>query len=152
MPFVRVEKLFNRPNSTNIEKAVRMSKHGPSKSVKFPTIYFAITRALADEVGWQVEKSTKDRTIINLDILEGTGKEAGFLMLMPNKLGYAFGASRSKPGDGDRYERYSLACSITASSLTSYTLREPDVSAYAANVDYTIDGNSLLVQCPDWLI
>lgn len=147
MAFQRVQKAMNRGPRLEDEE-VRMGCHPPTSTVPLQSIYFSISRVLINKLGLKPEYTKNGRAVVPFDIHEGTGEDAGFLMLVPDKRGYAFGASKSTQHASTA--NLSVSCNIMASALTNYKVNTSE-SVPAAPIDHSIDGQSILIQVPSWL-
>jgi hypothetical protein len=78
-----------------------------------------------------------------LAVYEGVREDSGFIMIKPSDQGYL--ASAGNKGSSVTPLRFSLI----ARRLQHYTLN--DTKADSEVVPHMIDGNSLILECPDWL-
>jgi hypothetical protein len=109
-------------------------------------IYISVPRSVIQSAGWQVdwdERQFKTSVLLH----EGSGTDAGFLVLAPAKQGegYPLKAVSQLPNAA-------FIGHFTAGKLRHYMLPPNTVSMRAHNVDYSVDGEQLLIQVPPWLI
>jgi hypothetical protein len=142
MPFVKIEKARIGLGSLNIEPIITMGAYlADGKKHKLRSIAFRITYPLIVQLGWTI----KDHKL-SIGINEGTGTDKGFLQLVEDELGYR-GAQGHRSNKSDSF--MGISVSITIERFQHYVLNECPVSAKPAN--HIVDGNALIVECPDWL-
>ena len=137
MAFTRVEKLRVGGHMAP-ELVVTMGAHlADGKKTNSKGVAFRISRPLVTQLGWIPDDNGRLRIAIN----EGSGSDKGFLQLVPDPKGrYAVMKSHTNQG-------VSLNSDIL--SFNHYVLNECPVSAHA--VTHVVDGNALIIECPDWL-
>lgn len=147
MAFVKLEK-STRGGFHQDAVEIRMGAHLQSKQGTSRGIYFSASERVIEQVGWKIGKGTRgtERQVCNVDIQEGVGEDAGFLLLSPSAdmhNSYALGTTN------DAARSYSM--SISTVKLKHYVLNEVPVPTHP--VEFTIDekDHSILIQCPDWL-
>lgn len=144
MAFVKVEKgLTGSFRRDSIE--LRMGSHLQSKTGTSRGVYLSLSRSLIDAVGWK-KTSPEDnvhRVMCMVEVQEGVGSDAGFLLLTEAKegAGYALGTTSKKAR--------SFSMALTLSKLKHYILN--DVPTPTEPVEFSIEDRSILIQCPDWL-
>lgn len=149
MPFMSVEKTHT--NWTNsIMPTIRMGVHtynSRKEGNSQPRIYLSISLPILVNAGITLH-TLKDRvrTTAYIDIQEGAGADAGFLLLSsttPDK-GYALGTTAENAK--------SCTSAFLARQMKHYVLGQSPVSAHP--VEYTVDEkeHTILIQCPSWLI
>ena len=137
MAFVKVNK--SKHNVTEGNAVLTMGAYlGDGKVHKSRSVAFRFTRTLMEQLGW-----IRDGRV-GLAMYEGTDKDAGFLQITPEPDGYTLvvnnrGSSNSTGG----------AISVTADRFKHYVLNECPVSTCVAQ--HSVDGNSLIIECPEWL-
>jgi hypothetical protein len=139
MAFVRVAAI-HRPRSV-VDEVVTMGLYlADGKKVQRKSIAFRFSRALLDKLGWAVDKSTV------VGVFEGIGEDIGFWQIAPDTSGYVVatkGRDSKKPNQG-------AAFMLNTINLQHYVLNEPGpVSAKV--VQHIVEGNILIIECPDWL-
>lgn len=125
---------------------IRMGSQLQSAKQLHRSIYFAITRSVIDDVGWEVAaQDDTSRDVCFIDMHEGTGTDAGFLLMMQasDSKGYSLGTTKLK--------NHTFSMGLATSRIRHYVLNELPVDP--APVEFTVDKNekSILIQCPDWL-
>lgn len=136
MPFVKIDK--SRRASTG-ETVVSMGTYlADGKKHMTKSVAFRISAALLKQLGWVISEGK-----IALGVHEGTGVDKGFLQLVLDPQGYR--GSQGKETE----EGAGIGISITSDRFKHYVLNECPVSAVI--VAHTIDGDALVVECPDWL-
>jgi hypothetical protein len=99
---------------------------------------FTIARSIVAKLGWDDSNNR-----VRVAVYEGVREDSGFFMIQPSDQGYL--ASAGNKGTSVTPLRFSLI----ARRLRHYTLN--DTKADSQVVPHMIDGNSLIVECPDWL-
>lgn len=137
MAFTRVEKLRMGGHMAP-EPIVTMGAHlADGKKANSKGVAFRISRPLVTQLGWIPDDNGRLRIAIN----EGSGSDKGFLQLVPDPQGrYATMKSDSNQG---------VSLNSDIQSFKHYVLNECPVSAHA--VPHVIDGDALIIECPDWL-
>lgn len=136
MAFVKVEK---RSYAGNDEPQVTMGAYlADGKKHKSKSVAFRVTQLLVRQLGWSV---VADR--YKIAVLEGTGEDAGFIQLVQSDDGYVAGF---KDPDGTRQ---GIGINVTIERFKHYTLNECPVTSQPVN--HIVEGNTLIVECPDWL-
>jgi hypothetical protein len=115
---------------------------GGDKQAKSKAIAFRMTISLINALGWEIV----DRRV-RLALFEGTGSDAGFLQLTPHPNGYTAVQGKHKEEGGSNST--GLGFTVTMARMKYYVLNECPVSSHEVN--YVIDGNNLIIECPDWL-
>jgi hypothetical protein len=106
---------------------------------KGKSVAFRISRTLVNELGWKEDEDGR----IRIGIFEGTDKDVGFLQLALDPRGYA-GGSKGKEG-----HEQGISISVSVDRFKHYVLNECPMPA--AQVTHIVDGDTLVVECPDWL-
>lgn len=96
-------------------------------------VAFNIPINLLVEIGWQDNQG--------IEVHEGTGSDAGFLLLRPGKNGYK--------GYRATDNSATLHMKVLITRFKSYVLNECPVEA--SEVQFSADNAGIIVQCPDWL-
>lgn len=137
MTFVRVER--SRKIIREFGAIVTLGLY-LADGVKFKgrSVVFTLSRSVIATLGWEVVDNR-----IRVAVYEGVGKDEGFLQVQPFEEGYL--ASAGNKGNDDTPLRFS----IVANRLQHYTLNDSQANSRA--VQYAVDGNSLLIECPEWL-
>lgn len=144
MAFVKVVKSFVGTGHM-IEPVVRMSCHLQSSKQSSRALGFSFSRPAIEAAGWPIGVDG-ERTYTSFSIHEGTGSDAGFLLLIYDMDGYRSGGSGKRTG--------TFSVNISINRLKHYVLNEQPPQAHEQeDVGFTIDKNekSILIQCPDWL-
>ena len=141
MAFVRVDK--SRQGGTHL--AVPMVTMGTyladGKKHKTKHIAFRISRPLLEQLGWAF-----DGVSVNVTVNEGTDKDSGYLQLVPATADlHTRRLTLSHGGKGNQ----GVSVSITADNFRHYVLNECPVSADIT--PHIVDGDTLIIECPDWL-
>ena len=124
----------------NVTDTVAMGVYlADGKSLDRKSVVFRFSGSVLDTLGWQPTNDTVMRVIV----LEGTDTDIGFLQLVPDTSGYAV------TGKG-KSTNLSRGISIGIDRFQHYVLNEPG-AVPSATVQYVIEGDTLLVECPDWL-
>lgn len=144
MAFVKVIKSAMGARLAQYE--IRMGSQLQSATQQSRNVYFAITRAVVDDVGWEIiHQEGSTRNVCYIDVHEGTGTDAGFLLLMQatNSKGYSLGTTKDK--------HHTFAFGLAVSRIKHYALNELPVDPEP--VEFTVDKaeHTILIQCPDWL-
>jgi hypothetical protein len=128
---------------------IRMGSHLQSQKQSSRAIYFSLTRPVIDQVGWEIKsiEGTEERVAVSVAIHEGTGTDAGFLLLEQEEGGYRLGSTRN-----DR-QTYSFAMNVSVTRLKHYVVNDPLIEKSVQEVEFTVDekDHTILIQCPDWL-
>jgi len=128
---------------------VRMGSHLQSEKQSSRAIYFSLTRPVIDQAGWKISgvDGSEDRVAVAIAVHEGTGTDAGFLLLEQEEGGYRLGSTRS-----DR-QTHSFAMNVSVSRLRHYVVNDPLIEKSVQEVEFTVDekDHTVLIQCPDWL-
>jgi hypothetical protein len=141
MAFVRVDK-SRQGGYAQFQPVVTMGAYlADGKKHASRSIMFRISRPLLDQLGW-----TFDSSSIDVAISEGTDKDSGYLQVVPVPADlHTRRMTLSQSGKGS----HGVAVSMTIESFKHYVLNECPVSA--AIVPHMVDGNALIIECPDWL-
>jgi len=147
MAFTQINKSSLGSHSNKNE--IRMGSRRQSQSVPQRSIYFAITRDVVAQVGWEltVDDDDGNREWIRVAVNEGSDEDAGFLLLTEDmNKGYVFGTNKGATG-------FSLAGSVSCTRFKHYVLNDTTMDIEPAPVEFTVDEkeHSILIQCPDWL-
>jgi len=143
MPFVQVQSGMHRLSRGTISPIIRMgSQLAGNKTPRLITI--SISRPALALVGFTAFSEVNTKCRLRID--EGWGDDAGFWLLTPKPLDtrertYACTASSN---------RFSTVhAQVPMHIITHYVLNEKPIDAH--DVEFDVQGESLLVQCPDWL-
>lgn len=141
MAFVKIAK--QRPGFSGVSvNAVTMGTYlADGKKHKTKSVMFRITYGLIDQLGWKYDEEGS----LYLMVHEGNGPDAGFLQIVQVEQSI----TARKISKGKEGHNQGVSLSIAASSMKHYVLNECPVSA--AEVIHMVDGDALLIQCPDWL-
>jgi len=135
MAFVTVEKLRSGAIGAAGIPCVTMGAYlADGKAHKSRSVNFRITRLLVDLIGWPLDERT-----LFLVVREGTDADKGFLQIMPDPQG----RRTTQPTDGQGF-----SLSLAVESFHHYVLNECPVSSGV--VQHMIDGDALIIECPDW--
>ncbi len=136
MAFVKVDKRsYYAGDSPNITMGAYLAD---GKAHKAKSVAFRISYALLQQLDWPAEGSR-----YKIGVFEGTGKDAGFVQLMPDEAGYV---ATYKEHDGSRQ---GVSINVTIERFKHYALNECPVPSAPAN--HIVEGSTLIVECPDWL-
>jgi hypothetical protein len=137
MAFTKIVK--SRLGLANIhEPNVTMGAYlADGKLHKARSVAFRINRALLNVLGW-----TEDRFYIG--VLEGTDSDKGFLQLVLDEKGYV-AARLTRGGETNQ----GVAISVTIERFNHYVLNECPVPSQP--ISFIVEGNALIIECPDWL-
>ncbi len=136
MAFVTVEKIRSGAIGAAGVPCVTMGAYlADGKAHKSKSVAIRITRLLVDLIGWPIDGRT-----LFLVVREGTDADKGFLQIMPDPQG----RRTTQPTDGQGF-----ALTLAIASLKHYVLNECPVSSSV--VQHMIDGDALIIECPDWL-
>jgi hypothetical protein len=134
MAFVKVER-----KTVEQTDAVLMGLYlSDSKAFKGRSVVFTIARSIIAKLGWDDSDNR-----VRVAVYEGVREDAGFFMIQPSDQGYT--ASAGNKGSSHTPLRFS----VIARRLRHYTLN--DTKAESQIVQHMIDGDSLIVECPEWL-
>jgi hypothetical protein len=136
MAFTRVEKLRTGGNMPTEPQVTMGAYLADGKAHKSKQISFRISRPLLAQLGWEPENNK-----LHIAINEGSGEDAGFLQLVPDPKG------RRITVEPDTNQ--GAACNATVDAFKHYVLNECPVSTMV--VTHIVDGNALIIECPDWL-
>lgn len=138
MPFVKIERRRFLDTSTAHPISMAIYK-ADGKKVKIRSVVIRITEEFYKQV-WP--NATDDR--VRIAVLEGTGKDAGFLQLQLDEHGYTGSSVLSGQTVVAR------AISIASQRFKYYILN--DTEAPMDPVQFVVDGNTVLIECPSWLV
>lgn len=151
MAFVKVNKSAMGSQSRQAE--IRLGWHIQSEKNKTRSIYLSTSRDIVDQLGWKVEvgpsrEGTGVRSTTRIAVHEGTGSDAGFLMLEYDEYGYALGSNKSDPKS-----IASFTVNISVTRLKHYAINDILIEKQPEPVEFTIDEKegTILIQVPDWL-
>src|SRR4051812_48710067 len=134
MAFVKIER-----KAVDLADVVMMGLYlADSKTFKGKSLVFSIARSVIAKLGWDDSDNR-----VRVAVYEGVREDSGFFMLSPSDQGYL--ASAGNKGTSITPLRFSLI----ASRLRHYTLNDTRVDSKV--VQHMIDGDSLIIECPDWL-
>jgi hypothetical protein len=135
MAFTRVEKLRTGGHGAIMPQVTMGAYLADGKKHKSKQINFRVTRALINELGWE-----PDNDKLYIAINEGSGSDKGFLQLVPDKMG------RRTTVEADTNQ--GMAINATLDSFKHYVLNECPMPTEVVN--HIVDGNALIIECPDW--
>lgn len=143
MAFVEITKLRPSFYGHNIPPIVTMGAYlADGKKHTSKSIIFRMTNALVEQLGWTFDADDS----LYVKVHEGNGPDAGFLQIVPSEPSVgARKITRSKEAS----KRQGISVSISVDSMKHYVLNECPVAA--AEQVFTVDGDVLIIQCPDWL-
>ena len=146
MAFVKVNKSATGAHQ-DTGPMVRMGSSLQSEKQSSRAVYFSITRTAIDEVGWSLEAEGDRRVVVSVGIHEGTGSDAGFLLLTHEESGYRLGSTRKRETSS------SFAMNVSVTRFRHYVINDPLIEKDTAPVEFTIDAkdHTILIQCPEWL-
>jgi hypothetical protein len=136
MAFVRVEKMRVGGNMPTDPQVTMGAYLADGKKHRSKQVGFRISRPLINQLGWKPENDK-----LHIAINEGSGDDAGFLQLVPDPKG------RRTTIEPDTNQ--GIAINATADAFRHYVLNECPVSTTV--VTHIVDGNALIIECPDWL-
>jgi len=144
MPFVTVRKgIHGRAATAHGVAVVRMGCGLATGTQKPREVGISVSKQAIIDAGFTDFSSEPTRCRMQVD--EGWGDDAGFLLLTPRPSSET--QHRACSSASDNWTTTQI--SIPVIMLKHYVLNECPVPQ--ADVQFTIDGNSILVQCPDWL-
>jgi hypothetical protein len=125
----------------NVVDTVSMGVYlADGKKVDRKSVVFRFASTVLDKLGWQ---PTDEKPVL-VNVFEGTDTDVGFLQLVPDAEGYSVTGKISQSSNQSR------SISVGIDRFTHYVLNEPG-SVPSAPVQYVVEGNTLLIECPDWL-
>jgi hypothetical protein len=136
MAFTRVEKLRTGLAGTTTPQVTMGAYLADGKKHKSKQISFRISRTLISQLGWEAEDGK-----LYIAINEGSGSDKGFLQLVPDKEG------RRVSIEADTNQ--GIALNTVIESYKHYVLNDCPVPTHVVN--HVVDGNALIIECPDWL-
>lgn len=137
MPFIKINthhhfsKAYREPVAMGIYS-------GNGKDIKTRSVVFRIALDLCNQL-WP----TPDGEFLHLGVYEGVAEEAGFLQICQDPLGY-----KVRPNMTNK-KLTAYTFSVVAARFEFYTLN--DTEARLAPVLHMVEGNTLIIECPDWL-
>ena len=111
-------------------------------------IYFSISGDVVQQVGWKNIEGIEDRMAVEVGILEGSGDDAGFLLLTQEaERKYIFSG-------GGKTTTRSITGSVVSKAFEFYELGYVLKDIQPESVEFTVDEkeHTILIQCPDWLV
>lgn len=145
MPFVRIEKSRHGGLSSYTQPVVVMGAYlADGKAHKSRSVTFRMTRPLLDQLGWTLD----DHGRIGVAVHEGTGADQGYIQLVQDEERGYRGSQGGSTNAEDRVNQ-GVSISVTIERFRHYVLNECPVPSHQVN--FIIDGNALIVECPDWL-
>jgi hypothetical protein len=144
MAFKRVDKsAVGGWRTDNDTPTVRMSCY--LQDDKQPrSVAFYINQVLIDLLGWKLQSDAKGRKSLHIDVHEGTGDDAGFMMLAEgDQRGYVMAASKAGS--------YTFSLNISFIRFRHYVINEVPTPLGDVEFTYDVNDKTVLVQCPDWL-
>ncbi len=136
MAFVQVDKRsYNSSDNPHVTMGAYLADGQAHKS---KSVAFRVSYALLQQLGWPLSGNR-----YKVGVFEGTGEDAGFIQLVPHPDGYVAAykeQNNSKQG---------VSVNVTIERFKHYILNECPVSS--ASVSHIVEGNTLIVECPDWL-
>lgn len=144
MPFVRIEKSRHGGLSSYTQPVVVMGAYlADGKAHKGRSVTFRMTRPLIDQLGWILNEEGR----IGVSVHEGTGTDQGYVQLVQDEQ-HGYRGSQGG-GNSDDKANQGISISVTIERFRHYVLNECPVSSHQVN--FIVDGNALIVECPDWL-
>jgi hypothetical protein len=144
MPFTQIIKHARGKTSGNHEPTIRMSCSLNEGKEKPRALSISISLAAFTSVGFTA--FANENTKARISIEEGWGDDAGFLLLTPIPASDILGGySCTATGKNSQM----LQTSVPISKLIHYVPNEIPIPH--EEVEFTVQDNSFLVQCPDWL-
>ena len=138
MAFVKLDKSSRTVNGIQNATVAMGAYLADGKAHKSKSVSFRLSYAMIKQLGW----GTPDGRV-SIAILEGTDEDRGFLQLVEDPDGYR-GATNSSDG-----RTQGTSITVRVERFRHYVLNEcPVTSAYVTHV---VDGNVLIIECPDWL-
>jgi hypothetical protein len=145
MAFVKIDKSATGGWRSDLsEPNVRMSCH--LQDDKTPrSVAFYINHVLIDKVGWTTTMDSNGRTSLSVAIHEGTGEDAGFLMLEESDAKNGYVLAVSKPG------AFTYGMNASFTRFKHYVINEVPTPLMDVEFTYDAKDKTVLIQCPDWL-
>jgi hypothetical protein len=112
------------------------------KDVERKSVTFRFSSSVLDKLGWK----PVDGKPFFVNVLEGTDTDTGFLQLAPDVDGYSVTGKTAAPENSVQ----SRSITVGIDRFQHYVLNEPG-PVPSAPVQYVIDGDTMLIECPDWL-
>lgn len=152
MPFARVSK--SSFGSRIKPDEIKMGWHRSTQKGEGKAIYFSVSRTIIESMGWEIKeegamnaKSTS-RRYTSVAVMEGTGKDAGFLMLVEywERDGYVLGNNKGAT------QNTSFSMGVTNTRFAHYIINNFNEEVTPGPISYTIDQDekTILIECPDW--
>ena len=140
MAFVRVEKLRRGIGSMLLPIITLGAYLADGKVHKTKSIGMRFSDPLIQQLGWKLDERS-----MYININEGIDDDQGYLQIVQTTEDiHARRITRSEKGG-----HHGIALNMGADALKHYVLNECPVPAAPAT--HMIDGNALLIECPDWL-
>jgi hypothetical protein len=133
MPFIKIKK--SRTGLHETEPVMAMAAYLADGKFKSRIVNFRFNRMLLGLLGWEVHEGR-----IRLAVHEGTGTDKGLLQIVPDPGGYS--GTRVTDGHG-------IAITVSIDRFKHYVLNECPMPSNLVN--YIIDDDILIIECPDWL-
>lgn|SRR5215472_19131201 len=144
MPFVQLQSIHTRTSRGATVPLIRMGSQLANN--KHPRmIAISVSRMAFTSVGFTTFAS-EGNTRCRMRVDEGWGDDAGFWLFTP--LPHDTG-EKSYACGGARGNFHTLQIAIAMGSVAHYVLNEKPIDMH--DVEFSTEGKSLLVQCPDWL-
>lgn len=151
MAFVKVNKSA-MGSSMHVDE-IRIGWHIQSEKNKTRSIYLSMSRDVVEKAGWPINDTVATETGsvrigTRIAVHEGTGSDAGFLMIEYDEHGYSFGSTRSDPRSNA-----ALTVNISITRFKHYAINDILEEKEPQPVEFTIDEKeqTVLIQVPDWL-
>lgn len=152
MPFARVSK--SALGSRIKPDEIKMGWHKTNQKGSSKAIYISVAHPIIEGIGWKmVDEKASDTSITsryytNVAIMEGTGEDAGFIMLVEHweKDGYVLGNNKGSS------KNTAFSMGITNTRFAHYVINNFDEEIPPSLVNYTVDekDQTILIECPDW--
>jgi hypothetical protein len=144
MPFVKVIK--SQRTAGGDEPIVTLGAYlADGKHHIHKSISFRVNKPLIDKCGWKLDDDGR----ISLSVAEGTGDDVGFLQIVEDPKGYKCSQGRNRETGIGPDTSQGVSLSMVVERLKHYVLNECPVASDI--VPHIVDGNALIIECPDWL-
>lgn len=142
MAFVKLTKSMAGSHTNNLSPAIRMTSMLQTGTMTSRTIAFYMSSPVIHQAGWLLEQDDNGRSRTRVAVHEGTGDDAGSLLVEHDPHGYTLGLSKK---DAAVY-----AMTVTYPRFKHYVLDE--APCLMTDVAFVIDEEQhcVLIQCPAW--
>jgi hypothetical protein len=136
MAFVK-SKPKNKPGRTFPDTVTMGVYLADGKAVDRKSMVIRFAKTVLEQLGWITDPPT------TVAVFEGTDTDVGFLQIAIDPQGYFVTGTKSKTGQ-------SRSITVPLERLNHYVLNDP-APIPSSPVQFVIEGDTVLVECPDWL-